>query len=229
VEANEMPLALHRQKLALQYIIRLKSNPSNPAYSCVFTPCYKALFDARPTVIPTIGIRMSETGINLECIARSGICAAPPWLVQTATFVDCLHQLGGKSQIAPDLFRSKFNEILTAFDGYERIYTDASKDGPAVAAAGMSRLVTRVNRLPNDASIFSGEARAILLALNVVEQARSDKFVVMSDSLSCLQSIENHHFCNPLILEMIMRVHDLLSDGRNITFMWPPSHAGFGR
>jgi ribonuclease HI len=127
---------------------------------------------------------------------------------------------------APDLFRSKFNEILTAFDGYERIYTDASKDGPAVAAAAMSRLGTRVKRLPNDASIFSGEARAILLALDMVEQASSDKFVVMSDSLSCLQSIENRHFCNPLILEIIMRVHDLLSDGRNITFMWLPSHVG---
>jgi hypothetical protein len=89
VEANEMPLALRRQKLARQYTIRLKSNPSNPAYSCVFTPCCKALFDARPTVIPTIGIRMQqqlcETGINLDCIARSGICAAPPWLMRTAT------------------------------------------------------------------------------------------------------------------------------------------------
>jgi ribonuclease HI len=230
VEANEMPLALRRQKLTLQYMLKLKSNPSNPAYSCVFEPCRKALFDARPTAIPTIGIRMqqqlSETGINLDCIARSGICAVPPWLLRSAAVIDSLHQLGSKSEIAPDLFRSKLNEMLAVFDGYERIYTDASKDGPAVAAAAVSRLGTRVKRLPNDASIFSGEACAILLALDMAEQASSDKLLVMSDSLSCLQSIENRHFYNPLILEILVRVHGLLSSGHNITFMWLPSHVG---
>jgi hypothetical protein len=72
VEVHEMPLALCRQKLTLQYVLKLKSNPSNPAYRCVFEPCSKALFDARPTAIPTTGIRMqqqlSETGIHLDCM-----------------------------------------------------------------------------------------------------------------------------------------------------------------
>jgi hypothetical protein len=107
MEVNEMPLALQRQKLTLQYTKKHKSNPSNPAYSCVLAPGYKALFDARSTDILTIGIRMlqqlSETGINLGCLARSGICAAPPWLLRTATFVDCWHQLGSKGEITPDL------------------------------------------------------------------------------------------------------------------------------
>jgi hypothetical protein len=62
--------------------------------------------------------------------------------------------------------------MLAPFDGYERIYTDASKDGPALAAAAMWRLGTLVRGLCNDASIFSGEAHAILLALNMAEQAR---------------------------------------------------------
>jgi hypothetical protein len=83
-----------------------------------------------------------------------------------------------------------------------------------------------VKRLPNDASIFSGEACAILLALDMAEQAGSDKLLVMSDSLSCLQSIENRHLYNPLILEILVRVHGLLSSGHNITFMWLPSHVG---
>ena len=82
-----------------------------------------------------------------------------------------------------------------------------------------------MKRLPNEASIFSGEARAILLALDVVEQTSSDKFLVMSNSLSCLQ-IKNRHFCNPLITEILVRVHYLLSAGRNIVFMWLPSHVG---
>jgi ribonuclease HI len=230
VEASELPLSLRRQKLALQYITKLKANPSNPAYSCVFAPCYKALFEARPAVIPTIGIRMqqqlSDAGINVGCVARSGVCAAPPWVLRTAVFVYTLHQLGSKSEVAADLFQSKFWEILASFVGYERIYTDASQDGPAVAAAAISRIGTRVKRLPNDASIFSGEARAILLALDMAEQAAGEKVLVMSDSLSCLQSIENRRFDNPLVLEILTRVHDFLSDGRRIAFMWLPSHMG---
>jgi hypothetical protein len=95
-----------------------------------------------------------------------------------------------------------------------------------MAAAAVSRLGTHVKRLRNDASIFSGEACAVLLALDMAEQASSHKLLVMSDSLSCLQSIENRHFYKSLILEILVRVHGLLSSGHNITFMWLPSHVG---
>jgi hypothetical protein len=123
----------------------------------VFEPCRKAFSGARPTAIPTIGIRMqqqlSETGINLDCIEKSGICGFPPWLLQSAAVVDSLHHFGSKCEIASDLFRSKLTEMLAVFDGYERIYTDASKDSPAVAASTVSKFGTRVKRIPNDASI----------------------------------------------------------------------------
>lgn len=82
--------------------------------------------------------------------------------------------------------------------------------------SGSGNLETRVKRLANDALIFSSEARAILLTLYMAEQASSDKFLVMSDSLWCLQSIEKRQFYNPLILDIIMQVHSLLSNGHNI-------------
>jgi ribonuclease HI len=169
---------------------------------------------------------LDEIGLNLDCIAETGFCAAPPWLLNTALFINDLHELGNKNEVAPELFQSKFSELMAAFNGYERIYTDASKDGSAVAAAALSRIGTRVKRLPNAASIFSGEACAILLGLDMVELTSSDKCLVMSDSLSCLQSIENRHFTNPLIMEILMRVHFLLSGGHSIVFMWLPSHVG---
>jgi hypothetical protein len=106
--------------------------------------------------------QLSETGTHLDCIARSGICADPPWPLRSATVIDSSHQLGNKIEIAPDLFTSKLNEILAVLDDYERIYTNAPKDGPAVAAAAVSKLGTRVKHLPNEALIFSGEAYAVL-------------------------------------------------------------------
>jgi hypothetical protein len=85
--------------------------------------------------------QLSETCINFDCIARPGVCAVPPWLLRSAAVIECLHQLGSNSEIAPDLFRSKLNEMLAVFDGYECIYTDAS-NGSALAAAAVSRLGT---------------------------------------------------------------------------------------
>ena len=40
-EAQEAPLQLRYQKLTLQYNIKIKSCPSNPAYDCIFNPKYK--------------------------------------------------------------------------------------------------------------------------------------------------------------------------------------------
>jgi hypothetical protein len=113
--------------------------------------------------------QLSESGINLDCIARSDICAVTHWLLRSAAVSNCLHQLGSKSEIAPDLFRSKLNEMLAVFDCCERIYNDASKDGPAEVAAAVSSLGTELKRLPSDASIFSGEAGAILLGLDMAQ------------------------------------------------------------
>ena len=44
VEANEAPLSLRREKLALQYYTKLQSCPSNPAFECTIDPKYKELF-----------------------------------------------------------------------------------------------------------------------------------------------------------------------------------------
>jgi hypothetical protein len=56
VDANELPAQLKREKLALQYIVKLKSNPNNPAYASVFQPDFKPLFIAKPNVIATLGM-----------------------------------------------------------------------------------------------------------------------------------------------------------------------------
>jgi hypothetical protein len=70
VKANKLPLRLRSQKLALQYIAKVKSNPGNPAYSSVFQPNYTALFDAKKNIVPTLELRLgqalSKSGVNLN-------------------------------------------------------------------------------------------------------------------------------------------------------------------
>jgi len=46
----------------------------------------------------------------------------------------------------------------------------------------------------------------------------------LSDSQSCLQSLQNRGPSPPLISEILCRVHGLISDGTSVLFMWVPSH-----
>jgi ribonuclease HI len=84
-----------------------------------------------------------------------------------------------------------------------------------------------VNRLLNNTSIFSAESSAILLALDIISQTSNLKFLILSDSLSCINSIENKDLQNPFIVEILERRHELLSTGVCITFVWVPSHIGY--
>ena len=58
VETGEPSLETRRLKLSLQYYMKMKANPENPAYSCVVNPEYKRLFNNKPGTIPLLGIRL---------------------------------------------------------------------------------------------------------------------------------------------------------------------------
>jgi hypothetical protein len=83
-----------------------------------------------------------------------------------------------------------------------------------------------VKRLPDHSSIFSAESRAVLLARDIMKQSCERRFLILSDSLSCLKSLENRNFQNPLILELFDTIDKLLRSGYSITFVWVPSHIG---
>ena len=46
IEAREPSLENRRLKLSLQYTVKLKTNPLNPAHACVFHPEYQPLYDS---------------------------------------------------------------------------------------------------------------------------------------------------------------------------------------
>ena len=47
VEADEPSLYSRREKLSLQYAIRLAANPSNPAHEVTFPPYYVNLYEQK--------------------------------------------------------------------------------------------------------------------------------------------------------------------------------------
>ena len=60
VEAGELPLEHRRIKLSLQYVTKLKSTLSNPAFNCVFRPEYEQKYMRNTKVISPLGIRIKE-------------------------------------------------------------------------------------------------------------------------------------------------------------------------
>ena len=51
VEANEQPLYLRFDKLCIQYALKLRSNPDNPAYNVVYNPQFYDFYDKKPSAM----------------------------------------------------------------------------------------------------------------------------------------------------------------------------------
>jgi len=74
--------------------------------------------------------------------------------------------------------------------------------------------------------IFSAEARGILLALDMILRSASSQLLFLSDSLSCLQSLQNRALSHSLFAEILCHVHGLISGGSSVVFMLVRSHIG---
>ena len=116
VEAGELPPNLRRQQLSLQYVVKLRSNPSNPAFNCVFNTGFSRLFEAKPSVTATLGHRLqqnlTDSGIDLSSIAGHSIPHFPTWVLKAPQYQFILSSLGTKSEISPTEYQDRLNEIL---------------------------------------------------------------------------------------------------------------------
>ena len=81
-------------------------------------------------------------------------------------------------------------------------------------------------RIPDGSSIFTAEAKAIDLALDLVDNCNScDKFIIFSDSFSVLQALNHTSSKNPQI-QNILQKHHTISKYKTIVYCWIPSHIG---
>ena len=81
-------------------------------------------------------------------------------------------------------------------------------------------------RLPDGSSIFTAESKAIIMALDyVMNNSLDNKFIIFSDSLSVLKSLNHTSSKNPKIQNLIEKHHELAKT-KEILFCWLPSHVG---
>ena len=83
IEAHEPSLTTHQLKLSLNYVLKLKSLPENPAYSCVFEPENTELFEESESKVPPLGIRilphMEKSKLNLNLVDDAPLLDIVPW------------------------------------------------------------------------------------------------------------------------------------------------------
>ena len=109
---------------------------------------------------------------------------------------------------------------------YQHIYTDGSKDKERVGCAVLREKDHQTMRIPDGSSIFTAEAKAIDLALDIVDNCNShDKFIIFSDSFSVLQALNHTLSKNPQI-QNILQKHHTISKYKTIVYCWIPSHIG---
>ena len=83
VEADEPSLNTRREKLSLQYAIRIAENNSNPAHDVTFQPKYMDLYESKPNFIKSFGVRilpvLESANINFNNIDKTFTPNVPAW------------------------------------------------------------------------------------------------------------------------------------------------------
>ena len=113
VVAHEPPLEIRREKLALQYILKLKTNPGNPAYG-VFNPKYQILYADKESATDSFGIHckklLKKAKMDFWEIAINSIPGVPIWDSEPVTVGFTFSEFD-KSSTSSTVFKSRFNEV----------------------------------------------------------------------------------------------------------------------
>ena len=229
VEADEPSLYSRREKLSLQYAIRLAANPSNPAHEVTFPPNYADLYEQKPKAIKSFGIRISplleSANIKPQNIEKHFTPNIPAWCMKPPEILFDLHS-GKKSESNPHILKDDFRKMQSRYKNYQQIYTDGSKEDSKVGCAVISDNHSNMQRIPDDSSIFTAEAKAIDLALDFISTCdANNKFSIFSDSLSVLKAMNHTSSKNPQIQKLLEKCHELLAN-KEIALCWIPSHIG---
>ena len=114
MEADEPSLYSRREKLSLQYAIRLAANPSNPAHEVTVPPNYVNLYEQKPKAIKSFGIRISplleSAIIKPQNIEKHFTPNIPAWCMKPPKILFDLHS-GKKSESNPQILKDDFRKM----------------------------------------------------------------------------------------------------------------------
>lgn len=230
IEIDEPPLSLRREKLSLNYMLKLKSQPKFPASKCATEGLHRNIFEAKPNLIKPFGLRihipLDNLALDLGCVSTESPYPECVWrLSPPRVHFDML--AAKRTGPSDQCLRAIFSDFCYNNKDSIFVYTDGSKTNEYVGSAAVLGDNTVICRVPAFASIFTAEAKAILIAIELVRNYQGHKFIIMTDSLSCLLAIEYINTTHPMICQIISEIHKL-APYKIVELCWVPSHIGIG-
>ena len=133
---------------------------------------------------------------------------------------------GKKSESKPQILKDDFRKLQSPYKNYQQIYTDGSKEDSKVGLAVLSDNHSNMQRIPDDSSICTAEAKAVDLALDFISACDANNIIIIfSDLLSVLKAMDHISSKNPQIQKLLEKCHVLLNS-KEIVLCWIPSHIG---
>ena len=240
VETGELPLNLRREQLILNYWNRCSNPLVKRTWTTKLHQQTRAHALKHPNKMPGgLKVQSLRTKYKLTDVESPGPTltpdSVPPWTLETPHVDTTLTQEVSKSE-NPLLLRSiALSRIDSIYENAAHIYTDGSKD-PVSNRTAYGIYISTENhpytqcisaRLPDGQSVYTAELEAIKQALLLSHTVRDNRVVILSDSLSALQSIAaKHSHSRPDTLTSILQEISRLkvNGGKEIHLCWIPSH-----
>ena len=185
-EAYELPMELRRKKLGIQYAIKISSTPDNPVFNSIFgvPKDVTSLALTKPSFIKPFGLRIEEDLSKLDFSHRNtenfSLPRVPPWKLASPKF-----NFEGaefpKGNTHPSKYMDVYIKLRQSHEDSTVIFTDGSKTDTHVGSAaicGTPHHREKKERLNLDSSIFTAEAHAINLALDIAKETKSDSILM---------------------------------------------------
>ena len=229
-DCGEMPLSIRRQELQLRIAVKLKYCENNPASSILqdswqnhwgkYKPGHEPMYNITKSYVETLTTKQIEGPVypNKE-----------PWLCTPANVNLSLGEKIKKTD-NPEFIKIHARELMQEYNTMTHIYTDGSKmaDGKIGSAFCVPSLgVDKAIRISDNLTVYTAELIAIKQALIWIKQAPANSYVIFSDSLSALQSLDTGSCASrPNTVQKIKELLTEVTKRSEVVFVWIPSHVG---
>ena len=106
---------------------------------------------------------------------------------------------GKKSESNPHILKDDSRRLQSRYKKKQQVYTDGSMEDLKVGCAVKIDNHINMQRIPDDSSIFTAEAKAVDLASDFIRTCdTNNKFIVFPDSISVLKAM-NHTQIAPIL------------------------------
>ena len=217
-EANVPPLQLHRDYHSINYGAKIISDIRHPTRPCLINHNEYQYSNNKP-----YGRRLFEMGqkyrTDLTKVDNRCDFSIPPWVKPHFNLDLSIHN-GEKDNTPIEILHAKSLETIHKYRNTENYYTDGSVHGKKTGIGVFHKSYSECIRLPDDTTIYTAEAYALLRALR--HGLQNKKYLtIFTDSLSCLVAIKHYQTEHTIITRILNILHH---SSLNINLCWIPSH-----